>query len=511
MKMKLSTKMMMEPNIHHWTSSDGFESKEKISSRRRSELYSSTESSISDVYEKSQGDVKSLKTREDEKNLFELPPSLRVEYRPLPLLLNAISAIFSMLLAIRLNTINGPIRLNRKPIANIKILLTTFVSFMLSTMILQDTLYPTSRISMETILRNKWLPSPLSKYSVIKTKISPKLVEDETMDMPPVGIHYLEFENEKKTNDFEFDAIHFNHGFGASSLSWLPAIPTLVDRLHSRIGIAHDAAGFGFTEKVKASGRRGGLIPYSSSGNAAFGNLLVNRKLTNESKKRICLFGHSMGCASTLKMAMTLPSDVEKTVVLVAPALVGDFTQDIDDEKSELNVSKSVRELKQRQPGRISLTFGATIAAIRRVIFDPFIIYGLRRAVGRKGFWSNGLKLAWGDPLKLNDSDILRFQWPAIGKGWESGILAFTRSRIAAVCSYDGGEIKLLKDVLDCDNTKVIIIQGLNDPIVPMSMTRKIYEHFGDRIVYLTMEGGHDPFEEEVDDFVNLVANEIKK
>ena len=35
-----------------------------------------------------------------------------------------------------------------------------------------------------------------------------------------------------------------------------------------------------------------------------------------------------------------------------------------------------------------------------------------------------------GDPLRLTDSDVLRFQWPSVGQGWEDGLLNFARSRI---------------------------------------------------------------------------------
>ena len=45
-----------------------------------------------------------------------------------------------------------------------------------------------------------------------------------------------------------------------------------------------------------------------------------------------------------------------------------------------------------------------------------------------KNFWRKGLELAWGDPKKLYDSDVLRFQWPSIGKGWEDGLVTFARA-----------------------------------------------------------------------------------
>jgi pimeloyl-ACP methyl ester carboxylesterase len=177
-----------------------------------------------------------------------------------------------------------------------------------------------------------------------------------------------------------------------------------------------------------------------------------------------------------------------------------------------LKVKQTVEQVTNSQPSSIRIFFGAGIAALRRVILDPVIMYILRRAVGRPGFWKKGLKLAWGNPSLLSDTDAMRFQWPSIGLGWESGLLSFTRSRIASTCPYHGGEVKLLSDVLNMPLTKVVIIQGIDDPIVPLSMTKKIVDHFEDRISFIPLPGqGHDPFEEEVEEFVDCVVHEIQK
>ncbi len=121
----------------------------------------------------------------------------------------------------------------------------------------------------------------------------------------------------------------------------------------------------------------------------------------------------------------------------------------------------------------------------------------------------------WGNPDVVSDSDALRFQWPAIGLGWESGLLAFTRSRIASICSYSGGELKLLKDVLKQRNTSVIIVHGERDRIVPLSMSQKIVnlDAFKDEdITFISMPGqGHDPFEEGCEEFVGIIESELCK
>ena len=103
-----------------------------------------------------------------------------------------------------------------------------------------------------------------------------------------------------------------------------------------------------------------------------------------------------MGAASTLKMALTLPSDIEKTIVLVAPALVGNLPTNIqkdDDSKPTSPVDDVVKadgEIKRSgvidvirlQPEKIRRWVGIIISALRRVVFDPVIMYMLKRAVG---------------------------------------------------------------------------------------------------------------------------------
>ncbi len=128
----------------------------------------------------------------------------------------------------------------------------------------------------------------------------------------------------------------------------------------------------------------------------------------------------------------------------------------------------------------------------------------------RSNFWLKGLQLSWGDPNLVTESDALRFQWPSIGLGWESGLLAFTRSRISSVCSYYGGELKLLDDVIQLPNTSLLILHGSKDPVIPVRMSQKIAERLKPSISYIELEDqGHDPFEEGMEDFVERVVETI--
>ncbi len=357
-----------------------------------------------------------LQPRDDEPNIYNFPSSISAEYKPLSPSLQIIVAIFSLLSAMKINlTLASSVAKRSLKLEHpiwtwtakriMKVLITAFCTFLFSTMMLQEAFYSPDRIDTQTLLRNKWLPSPLSKFSTVKTSIPVELQGGPVpveLDMKPIGVHFLEYQSESQTRSsdpisYNFDAIHFSHGFGASSLSWLPALPSLVDRLGARVGIAHDAPGFGFTDRPEASGRKNGLVPFSAAGSASIGNALILNALKKNSEdyngsKSVALFGHSMGCATTLRMALSLPKDVKKTIVLVAPALVGDdpsksSTISVDevpkiDEDLVEKTKTNVAGILDTQPSKIRAKIGILIALLRRVILDPFIMFILKRAVG---------------------------------------------------------------------------------------------------------------------------------
>ena len=165
-------------------------------------------------------------------------------------------------------------------------------------------------------------------------------------------------------------------------------LPSLVKRIGSirAIGIAHDAPGFGFTDRPNAD-IDGGLYQYGFESNVGIGVALMNEslaKLNNEAKKHIAIFGHSMGSKSALLMALYYASQqkqdiVPSLVVLVAPALEGvtlpsrrGYGLKSASRRKELlsNNSYWIRKLAKR-----------VWIAWRKVFVDYPFRYGLRRLV----------------------------------------------------------------------------------------------------------------------------------
>ena len=123
--------------------------------------------------------------------------------------------------------------------------------------------------------------------------------------------------------------------------------------------------------------------------------------------------------------------------------------------------------------------------------------------------------MAWGDSKKVLDGDVLRFQWPSIGYGWEDGMLRFASAMSSMTSSSNPSstmsdrelvERVLLQTSNNHDNTVMTVILGGKDKVVSSRAVKQFLEPYKDRIRIEEMPGlGHDPFEEDVPGFVDLM------
>lgn len=218
--------------------------------------------------------------------------------------------------------------------------------------------------------------------------------------------------------------------------------------------------GFGFTDRSSHD-----VDDYSCDRSAEVGlQLLKQRGLSANST--VLLVGHSLGAYTTLQMALKMNEAVKLHIVLVSPAF------GIRKQSSSTGVST-----KPRRKEGIWWSSVDTVAA-----------YALRRIVGSPGFIRRGLQYAWANPLK--DSDVLRFQWPLIARGWERGLLRFARSPLVS-------DERLLRRVLALPNVETIdVVVGEKDQIVKLAGIRKFLAAFPTVSLSTIAECGHDPFEE---------------
>ncbi|MGK3751323.1 MAG: pimeloyl-ACP methyl ester carboxylesterase, partial [Bacillariaceae sp.] len=390
---------------------------------------------------------------------------------------------------------------------------------------LQEIYKKPSRISMNNLLGRHFLPSTLSRYSKITIPAENSTTsagnELATTKQTSLGVHYLQYDNNNiatiatnsKNDDSTtmltnnrttacFDAIYFQHGFGASSLSWLPLFVPLAHKLGARTALGHDAVGFGFTDRPKDAKW------YTSKQSASIAQqiLLQNIGTTadadansgNEATKvpPVALVGHSMGSLSILRLATQLPRNMPKLVILSSPAL-GLLRR--------RKPSTSDKTSPQSWMGRRRREIGS---AIQNRVALPITRYILRRAVGTKNSWRAGLSLAYGNKETVTESDAMRYAWPSIGHGWEDGLLNFAAAQQMPQEDELDDDVELMRRVLELPNTKVVIILGSKDKVVPSKLVYKFVEKVKatttDEVVVpiIEMEGlGHCAFEEDSDAF----------
>ena len=116
------------------------------------------------------------------------------------------------------------------------------------------------------------------------------------------------------------------------------------------------------------------------------------------------------------------------------------------------------------------------------------------------------MRQVWGESSRLSESDVLRFQWPSIGAGWERGLLSYTLAQARQGSSDGITDAELMEQVLNLPNTTVTVIRGENDIVVPKTLIKNFFDKFPDVKIYELKGQGHDPFEEQVDVFVETVG-----
>ena len=367
------------------------------------------------------------------------------------------------------------------------------------------------------------LPSTYSKYHGLITDYNLSDVPYEQK------VHYLKAIGTACNNNNStllMDAIYVNHGFGASSLSWLPVIPELLP--YTIIVLGHDAPGFGCTDRSpKNDYQHSSSSYYSLSNSATIGSTLLRNHIPvcvendqTNANANILLMGHSLGSLTTLRMALQQQQNNTKLrqhIILVSPA-VGLRGRNKKDKTSIRLPTTTTLPNNQVPLPRIG----------RRYLFEPLLLvqrplqrigtsiacYGIKRLVGQANFWRNGLQqFVWNSKnpkYALRDSDVLRYQWPAIVQDWEIGLVQFASAQATHRPEDSMSDIELIQAVLDLPTVSSIhVIVGSNDRVIPNSLIVKFFQdHFPNRINVTTMDGfGHNPFEEDPEMFVESIRS----
>lgn len=292
--------------------------------------------------------------------------------------------------------------------------------------------------------------------------------------------------------------VHLNHGFGASCLTFdllLESLTISLDNvLDPAIGlsmVAHDRIGFGLTERPTAR-----QPYYGRDFNARVATDLCTA-VRRSPTARIVLVGHSLGgVVSTL---MALDADIEvAALVLLAPAFV-------------LPASSA--------PHAVAIRAGATLGACAArfpnllELLWPVLTLLLQLPV----FWRLGLRLMYADPSMLSASTLLRYRWPSQLANAASGILRFVLGDLALLprqsksrwalarasvlnrpATQTGGlsDVELIVRLNDL-GTPVLLLQGLQDRLVPPENTRRLASLLEHAQLVEIDRCGHMPQEEQ--------------
>jgi len=78
------------------------------------------------------------------------------------------------------------------------------------------------------------------------------------------------------------------------------------------------------------------------------------------------------------------------------------------------------------------------------------------------------------NPKILKDNDVLHFQFPAVGKGWELGMVHFVQALMTASMSIDyPSDQDQLQAVLNLPNVRSVdVILGSNEHVITSSRVR---------------------------------------
>ncbi|CAB9507717.1 expressed unknown protein [Seminavis robusta] len=445
-----------------------------LSRRMSSSSLSSCSNSTATDHDATNDDNKSFPVCADEPNLYQIPPDLPPVYQPLPTWLVA-SLAASVIWSFRTfnQTTNGEWSMFVMMIALVE---AVAIGVLLKS-VLEEILVPPIRISTRDLIREYVLPSKFSKFESVKFKLP--AADRKAHKSAVLGVHYQEYHQQKQRDQpSQFQSLYVNHGFGVSSLTWVPVLPILVERLRTQIGLGHDAVGFGFTDRASSDC----LEAYTPTGSAAIGTALLQSKapvVTND--KPVLLMGHSLGTLATLQMALSLPLETPKWVVLVAPAV-------------------GMRPYIGRQNHLLQWLIKGLLSGLS-VVWK----YALKRLVGAKNFWRLAVEVVmWADPKLVLDADVLRVQWPAIGLGWEDGLVKYALAMTTLPTTPTDQE--LVEQVVSLSNTVVTVVCGPHDKLVSGPFVRKFFAPHGDDIRIVEMEGlAHNPMEEDVGRFVGLL------
>ena len=369
---------------------------------------------------------------------------------------------------------------------------------------------------------------------------------------------------EKPPDKYIGRMVHCVHGFGSHTFSFSFIQKPLAERLQA-IVTAHDMCGFGLTERSKDRSK------YSMWFNGAACTDILNKLEQNECgemknkeeskcRNRI-LIGHSMG-ASAVAEAVIADGNSIDAIVLIAPAIVClwpkppmEFRKsslqnmfisffeallETEDPTSFVMAEEGSESFSKRTPQRVAASIGyglgrclrAAFSLVRGIVTEiirlmfllirPLILAFMHALVFPRDFWRYGLGMATADQNLVTTSYVDSYRLPVLIKGWDVGIVRFIDARIAekaglwrAITQFLHPERTMLqaerlRDACIKKNVQVLVVHGANDPLVPVTNSKRLVKSIPNAELVVFDSCGHMPHEEWPEKFVDRVSEFIE-
>lgn len=382
-------------------------------------------------------------------------------------------------------------------------------------------------------------------WSFTQRKLANKLgVTVTAHDMPGFGLTH-------RTNDDKAFSLKFNGQLGRSVCEAEAETVSLSDNLADRqTDSAVSSSGHASAQQVDQVA----VLQTSACADEQFGS--ADDAAPHSSSAPGCvLIGHSLGAACVAAEAIQCPQGI-KAIVLVAPAIMSvrlggrQTTGQREDEKGRKgtrtevtsgsgdarrsaaahtefssNVSENLMNLVgavRTRVARVAIALlYATLATLTRaaiMLATPLLVVILRCVVRSRGFWERGLARAWHRKTGVTQEVVDAYRLPQLVRGWERGMIAFLRARVAAerpflsrlAAAYHGRDamtqVEELLEVIVAHDIKVLIIHGECDALVPVANSRRLASILPGTMLRIVPGCGHNPQEELPDEFVRLVT-----
>jgi len=272
--------------------------------------------------------------------------------------------------------------------------------------------------------------------------------ESKFINIEGIDFHYREIQNNEPL-------ILLLHGFGSSTYSWEKV---MVPLSQNGTVVAYDRPAFGLTERINYD-RNLSQNPYAFD----FQVSMVKNMMDSLKKEKAILIGNSAGGTIAMAAALKYPDRI-KAIILVDSAV--------------------------KNGNGAPAWIQPVLNTPQMDILGPLLV----RSIRERGL--EILKLAWYDPTKITDDDLLNYQKPLKISDWDKALWEYTKANRDNGIENNISKIKI----------PVLIVSGTEDKLIPKEQSIWLANEIENSKLVLIPECGHVPQEECPEAFLSVVS-----